>query len=146
MYALPQFFCNFLFFCNLSCDVTTEGIKYLMRRCACHKFSNVRERVCCLLVLNSVTSTPQWIRQPEAAWGSSNVIALDSARVHLTCEDALKVYRELFEKACLPQTLKSHACILLLKSQSPSAIALESTIKSTCTHCFCFFYTQCTSP
>jgi hypothetical protein len=28
-----------------------------------------RERVCCLLVLNSVTSTPQWIRQPEAAWG-----------------------------------------------------------------------------
>ena len=28
----------------------------------------VLERVCCLLVLNSVTSTPQWIRQPEAAW------------------------------------------------------------------------------
>ena len=28
-----------------------------------------KERVCCLLVLNSVTSTPQWIRQPEAAWG-----------------------------------------------------------------------------
>jgi hypothetical protein len=26
------------------------------------------ERVCCLLVLNSGTSTPQWIRQPEAAW------------------------------------------------------------------------------
>ena len=26
------------------------------------------KRVCCLLVLNSVTSTPQWIRQPEAAW------------------------------------------------------------------------------
>jgi hypothetical protein len=26
--------------------------------------------VCCLLVLNSVTSTPQWIRQPEAAWGN----------------------------------------------------------------------------
>jgi hypothetical protein len=26
-------------------------------------------RVCCLLVLNSVTSTLQWIRQPEAAWG-----------------------------------------------------------------------------
>ena len=25
--------------------------------------------MCCLLVLNSVTSTPQWIRQPEAAWG-----------------------------------------------------------------------------
>ncbi len=24
--------------------------------------------MCCLLVLNSVTSTPQWIRQPEAAW------------------------------------------------------------------------------
>jgi hypothetical protein len=30
---------------------------------------NERERECCLLVLNSVTSTPQWIRQPEAAWG-----------------------------------------------------------------------------
>ncbi len=28
-----------------------------------------RERECCLLVLNSVTSTPQWIHQPEAAWG-----------------------------------------------------------------------------
>ena len=27
------------------------------------------ERVCCLLVLSSVTSTPQWIRQPVAAWG-----------------------------------------------------------------------------
>ncbi len=27
-----------------------------------------QERVCCLLVLNSVTSTPQWIRQPKAAW------------------------------------------------------------------------------
>ena len=25
-------------------------------------------RECCLLVLDSVTSTPQWIRQPEAAW------------------------------------------------------------------------------
>ncbi len=25
--------------------------------------------VCCLLVLDSVTSTPQWIHQPEAAWG-----------------------------------------------------------------------------
>jgi hypothetical protein len=27
--------------------------------------------VFCLLVLNSVTSTQQWIRQPEAAWGKS---------------------------------------------------------------------------
>jgi hypothetical protein len=26
------------------------------------------ESVCCLLILNSVTSTPQWIRQSEAAW------------------------------------------------------------------------------
>ena len=26
------------------------------------------KRECCLLVLNSVTSTQQWIRQPEAAW------------------------------------------------------------------------------
>ena len=32
--------------------------------------SRTRERECCLLVLNSVTSTPQWIRQPEAAWGN----------------------------------------------------------------------------
>ena len=29
---------------------------------------NIQGVVCCLLVLNSVTSTPQWIRQPEAAW------------------------------------------------------------------------------
>jgi hypothetical protein len=40
---------------------------------AFHRVLNVAyvhvERVCCLLVLNSVTSTPQWIRQPEAAWG-----------------------------------------------------------------------------
>ena len=28
----------------------------------------VYERVCCLLALKSVTSTPQWIRQPWAAW------------------------------------------------------------------------------
>jgi hypothetical protein len=28
----------------------------------------VCERVCCLLVLNSVTSIPQWIRQSEVAW------------------------------------------------------------------------------
>ena len=27
-----------------------------------------RESVCCLLVLNSVTSTQPWIRQPESAW------------------------------------------------------------------------------
>ncbi len=27
----------------------------------------VNSKVCCLLVLNSVTSTPQWILQPEAA-------------------------------------------------------------------------------
>jgi hypothetical protein len=32
------------------------------------KQAMVRERVCCLLVLNSVTSTKQCIRQPEAAW------------------------------------------------------------------------------
>ena len=28
--------------------------------------------MCCLLVLNSVTSTPHWIRQPKAAWGLCN--------------------------------------------------------------------------
>jgi hypothetical protein len=31
------------------------------------QFYQAPERVCCLLVLNSVTSTPQSIRQPEAA-------------------------------------------------------------------------------
>jgi hypothetical protein len=36
------------------------------------KVDNRFERVCCLLVLNSVTSTPQWIRQPEAAWDMKN--------------------------------------------------------------------------
>jgi hypothetical protein len=30
---------------------------------------SVRERESCLLVLNSVTSTPQWIHQPKAACG-----------------------------------------------------------------------------
>jgi hypothetical protein len=30
--------------------------------------ANHGEREHCLLVLNSVTSTPQWIRQPEAEW------------------------------------------------------------------------------
>jgi hypothetical protein len=35
-----------------------------------HRRSSALESVCCLLVLNSVTSTPQWIRQPEAAWFS----------------------------------------------------------------------------
>ena len=29
--------------------------------------ASCRERECCLLVLNAVTSTPQWIRQPKAA-------------------------------------------------------------------------------
>jgi hypothetical protein len=27
-----------------------------------------RETVCCLLVLNSVTSTPQWIRKPQSRY------------------------------------------------------------------------------
>ena len=37
----------------------------------CVHFSNhklIIESVCCLLVLNAVTFTPQWIRQPKAAW------------------------------------------------------------------------------
>jgi hypothetical protein len=41
------------------------------RKIACPSQSSAGrpgQRVCCLLVLNSVTSTPQWIRQPEAAW------------------------------------------------------------------------------
>ena len=32
-----------------------------------------RERVCCLLALNSVTSTPQWIRQPKPRDGVYDV-------------------------------------------------------------------------
>jgi hypothetical protein len=48
----------------------------------------VCERECCLLVLNSVTSTPQWIRQPEAAWGRSH-ICIETNDVHtLVVEDA----------------------------------------------------------
>ena len=35
---------------------------------ACSMKTLLLESVCCLLVLDSVTSTPQWIRQPEAAW------------------------------------------------------------------------------
>ena len=41
-------------------DVTTS---------AGQRRGDVEMCVCCLLVLNSVTSTPQWIRQPESAWG-----------------------------------------------------------------------------
>jgi hypothetical protein len=33
--------------------------------------SSSRERVCCLLVLNTVTSTPQWIRQYNRCDGVS---------------------------------------------------------------------------
>ena len=34
-----------------------------------HLINTCSSRESCLLVLNAVTSTPQWIRQPEAAWG-----------------------------------------------------------------------------
>jgi hypothetical protein len=37
------------------CDTTTDKSK------SCEKGD--KESVCCLLVLNSVTTTPQWIRQ-----------------------------------------------------------------------------------
>ena len=46
-------------------DVTTS---------AGQRRGDVEMCVCCLLVLNSVTSTPQWIRQPEAAWGIRNYL------------------------------------------------------------------------
>ena len=42
------------------------------------------ERECCLLVLNSVTSTPQWIRQPEAAWGTDVTSPRLSIDLHTT--------------------------------------------------------------
>jgi len=46
-----------------------QGAKDLHRCCTSSQGRGERVCVCCLLVLNSVTSTPQWIRQPEAAWG-----------------------------------------------------------------------------
>ena len=34
-------------------------------QCSINATGGFRERVCCLLVIDSVTSTPQWMRQPE---------------------------------------------------------------------------------
>ena len=34
-------------------------------QCSINAMGGFRERVCCLLVIDSVTSTPQWMRQPE---------------------------------------------------------------------------------
>jgi hypothetical protein len=39
--------------------------------CVCRR--DVRVSVCCLLVLDSVTSTPQWIRQQKPRDGSVHV-------------------------------------------------------------------------
>ncbi len=47
-----------------------------------------RERECCLLVLNSVTSTPHWIRQPKAAWGCVWCLCAWCLRVSM-CSDIL---------------------------------------------------------
>ena len=47
---------------------TTWAAEFLLREGESREF--LGERECCLLVLNAVTSTPQWIRQPKAAWGS----------------------------------------------------------------------------
>jgi hypothetical protein len=43
----------------------------------------VSERESCLLVLNSVTCTPQWIRQPEAAWSDKTIITFSSKQILL---------------------------------------------------------------
>ncbi len=47
------------------------------------------KKMCCLLVLNSVTSTPQWIRQPKAAWLSRRASHAASPRPcaqhHIAC-------------------------------------------------------------
>jgi hypothetical protein len=45
-------------------ETRQQALVLLLSNCGCPF-----QRECCLLVLNSVTSTPQWIRQPEAAWG-----------------------------------------------------------------------------
>jgi hypothetical protein len=54
---------------------------------------SLRERECCLLVLNSVTSTPQFIRQPEAAW-----LAYDGE----TASPAFAAYAEGSELSATP--------------------------------------------
>ncbi len=51
-----------------------------VRRSCSPLFAAPTTRMGCLLVLNSVTSTPQWIRQPKAAWGG----AIDFCQ-HLCC-------------------------------------------------------------
>jgi hypothetical protein len=54
-------------------DADTRTLRHMTRgrvlRVDAELQDGQREREICLLVLNSVTSTPQWIRQPEAAWG-----------------------------------------------------------------------------
>ena len=57
-----------------------------------------RERVCCLLVLNSVTSTPQWIRQPKPR------SCVQSVRVFV-CESVL-------ERSRVSQPLNLGLCLL----------------------------------
>ncbi len=53
---------------------TAEAEVDVKSRAAC-PVNSTSVRECCFLVLNSVTSTPQWIRpaEPEAAWGSGAV-------------------------------------------------------------------------
>jgi hypothetical protein len=55
------------------------------------------ERVCCLLVLNSVTSTPQCIRQPKAAWVCVWCLCL---RVSM-CSDILRCLYLRIRAICL---------------------------------------------
>ena len=50
--------------CSVQLEIFSVFCDILLLQCHLQKL----ERVCCLLVLNSVTSTPQWIRQPKAAW------------------------------------------------------------------------------
>ncbi len=76
--------CGWLSFGWLWCHQWTVSTQSLWRGC-----SGTSERVCCLLVLNSVTFTPQWICQPKAAWG--NVClgpVLDSHATSLTAAAA----------------------------------------------------------
>ena len=52
--------------------------------CVCvHIHCSMCERVCCLLVLNSVTSTLQWIRQPKRD---------DVYPIVCVCSRAVRVY------------------------------------------------------
>ena len=97
-----------------------------------------RESVCCLLVLNSVTSTPQWIRQPEAA----RVVVVVEAKEG---EEKEGVPKEPWKRKDLQLALHALACRLPAQSAirsgtryakwaGPGALARTPTVAPVCVY------------